>query len=91
MDTPPADDVQTHHSYTSWLPPLLTCVLILAATLGLWSEVGQQDQAQRERETGLVADVLAGNLQSELSNQIRALERMADRCDIAGGTPREQW
>ena len=91
MDTPPADDVQTHHSYTSWLPPLLTCVLILAATLGLWSEVGQQDQAQRERETGLVADVLAGNLQSELSNQIRALERMADRWDIAGGTPREQW
>lgn len=73
-----------------WIPMLLALVATITV-LGLWQQLWRQEQLHLEQLVQQEADALEVELNRELSSQIFALEQMADRWQVSGGTPKALW
>lgn len=66
-------------------------LLTLGITLGLWDKMLREEHLQQRREIELLAHNLADRIDAGLAERLNALERMAHRWEIAGGTRQEIW
>lgn len=73
-----------------WLSILVgACVFIL--NLLLWQGLLFQEQLQIKRNVEIVTVDIGEDITSEIKTRTHALERMAERWELRGGTPRHQW
>lgn len=71
------------------LIPLTVC--LLTATCYFWASLQAQEQANIRREAGLLATVVKNGMEVRSRSAGQALMRMAQRWNLAGGTPRRAW
>ncbi|MFB2833396.1 ATP-binding protein [Floridanema evergladense] len=71
--------------------PILLGVVASIAVLFLWYQLSVQEQLNIAALTRSEATTIEINLSHELTNRIRALQRMAKRWENSNGTPRELW
>lgn len=71
--------------------PILLGVVVSIAVLFLWFQLSVQEQLHIEELAQAEATKIEMNLSHELTNRIRALQRMATRWENNNGTPRVVW
>ncbi|OKH36841.1 hypothetical protein NIES2119_15585 [[Phormidium ambiguum] IAM M-71] len=71
--------------------PILLGVLASIAVFFLWHQLSVQEQLHIEELTRAEATTIENNLNHELSNRIRALQRMAKRWENSNGIPKVVW
>lgn len=86
-----ATHANASYSWQIWGVPLAVFVTIGIAVLGLWHLEKKQMEQHIQGQTKLAAEVVGGNLVGYLDSQVKALLRMADRWNAAGGTPKALW
>jgi PAS domain S-box-containing protein len=73
-----------------WLPVLIgICVVIV--TLLFWRELVVFEQVQIARNVELAAINIGEDITAQIQTRILALERMAQRWQVRGGTSRDEW
>ena len=75
---------------SQWLS-VLVGVGISTATLFVWQALVTQERAGIEQMIQLESSTVKDAVAAELKTQIDALERMAKRWEIQGGTPKREW
>lgn len=71
--------------------PILLGVLASIAVFFLWYQLSVQEQLHIQELTRAEATTIEKNLNHELTNRIRALQRMAKRWENDNGTPKVVW
>ncbi len=73
-----------------WLP-ILVGVGISTATLFVWQALIDQERTQIEQMIQLESSNVNNLIETQLKSRINALQRMANRWEIRGGTPKREW
>ncbi|GAB4375819.1 MAG: hypothetical protein Kow00121_22010 [Elainellaceae cyanobacterium] len=73
-----------------WIP-LLLGIVTTAVVFGLWQQLLVQEQLHIEQLVQQEANAIESELNRDFSARIQALERMADRWQVSGGTPQALW
>lgn len=81
---------QTNSVPRPWLPLLLAVVLTLL-TVAAWYALNQQQHRQLQQVVDEQVNTVRSLIKHDLDNRARALERLALRWVVAGGTPRPIW
>jgi len=71
--------------------PILLGVLASIAVFFLWYQLSVQEQLHIQELTRAEATTIEKNLNHELTNRIRALQRMAKRWENSNGIPKVVW
>ena len=77
-------------SGSRWLP-VLVGVGISTATLLVWQALVTQERSQIKQTIQLESSTVKDVVAAELKTRTGALERMAKRWEIRGGTPKREW
>ena len=73
-----------------WLP-ILVGVGISTATLFVWQALIDQERTQIEQMIQLESSNVNNVVAAQLKTRMNALQRMANRWEIRGGTPKREW
>ncbi len=73
-----------------WLP-ILVGVGISTATLFVWQALIDQERTHIEQMIQLESSNVNNVVAAQLKSRINALQRMANRWEIRGGTPKREW
>ncbi len=71
--------------------PLLLGVIATIAVLGIWQHLLKYEQLHTHALVQQAASAIEVELRQELSTRILALEQMASRWQVDGGTPKASW
>lgn len=63
----------------------------LLVVLGLWQAIGAQRESDLARDYDLAIANARDNVSTRLDSRTKALERMASRWNVRGGTPQPEW
>lgn len=84
-----------HLYHCGWLRqrlvPLLMSAVFIGITLVLWNQLLRRDRIYMGDRIAAEASLVQMNLKNQVQNQVQALERMALRWELRGGTPRIEW
>ena len=78
------------YAASRWLP-ILIGVGISTATVFIWQALVTQESASIKQMIQLESSTMKNVVAAELTTRIDALERMAKRWEIRGGTPKREW
>ncbi len=88
-----SSDKQTRDN--SLLPAILVSVVVLFATVVLWQALQSKEHANLRQGVFLQASNVRAQVQARMQERVQerilALQRMANRWESAGGTPRSVW
>ncbi|MDJ0705263.1 MAG: PAS domain-containing protein [Leptolyngbyaceae cyanobacterium MO_188.B28] len=73
-----------------WLPVLFS-IGVSAIAVFMWKALEVQDRRQIERKIEFASVGVQQEISTQLQNRILAMERMADRWETQGGTPKADW
>ncbi|PSB66775.1 histidine kinase, partial [filamentous cyanobacterium CCP1] len=71
--------------------PVAIWIGIVLITLFLWQGLTAYEHEQVNQHLKLEATVFQHQIEAAVDNQLLALERMANRWQVRGGTPRPEW
>lgn len=75
---------------STWIPFLVAILLSVIVFFISWELQRGQDQRRTERILRL-AELVAADIETDLTQRITALQRMANRWEASGGTPRNEF
>lgn len=78
------------HPGRGWLPALAGLLLCALAAV-LWWTLALQEEANLRQRINTVAANLAAHLNADLDSRIQALQRIANRWEVRGGTPEYEF
>lgn len=73
-----------------WLGGILVTLIVLLTTMVWWSERESAENFSQRILAGR-AEASAREIKLELESHIKAIDRMAQRWEVSGGTPRALW
>lgn len=88
---PTADPVFARTSSRLRLAGAVITVTLFVVTLLAWQSLRQRETQMLEGQVAVEAGALARRFEAALHERISAIERMARRWEVAGGTPKAVW
>lgn len=71
--------------------PWLSGVVVALAVISIWYFLNQQEDAQIKRATVSALSFTERLVRKDLDDRMDSLKRLAQRWELAGGTPKETW